>query len=493
MGEAEQIAGFGVWRWELPSGRVRWSGELHRIYGVAPGEFDGTVQGFISFLHPDDRDRIWVLIQRAVDRCEPFAFQERIVRADGRVRVLLSRGRPVAGPDGRVTALVGICHDITERVEAQRALGHNERRIRAIVDNSPSVVAVKDLEGRYLMANAECARLLGLQPDDLIGRTCAELFPQISAQLRENDRRAAAELEPVYDEMVLTVEDQERTYLTVTFALLDDAGRPVETCVIATDVTDGKEQEAQRRERVEWTRRIESALSEGRMVVYAQPIVAVATAEPKGYELLVRMRSPDVGAGLILPGQFLPAAERLGLIQAIDVFVVRQALSLAGQFAPSVNLSAVTLCDRAARNEIVALLAGAPSAARGLLFEITETAAVGHLDAAREFAQDITAHGCGLALDDFGTGFGSFTYLRTLPLRYLKIDASFVRNLVSSRDDQRVVKSIMGIAEQYNLRTIAEGVEDQRTFEFLRELGADYAQGFALGRPAPAPVPLAIA
>ena len=108
-----------------------------------------------------------------------------------------------------------------------------------------------------------------------------------------------------------------------------------------------------------------------------------------------------------------------------------------------------------------------------------------HLEAARAFAADVSALGCGLALDDFGTGFGSFTYLRTLPLSYLKIDISFVRSLLDSDDDRRVVQSIIGIAERFGLRTIAEGVEDEATLDLLRELGADYAQGFHLGRPAP--------
>jgi EAL domain-containing protein (putative c-di-GMP-specific phosphodiesterase class I) len=150
-----------------------------------------------------------------------------------------------------------------------------------------------------------------------------------------------------------------------------------------------------------------------------------------------------------------------------------------------VNLSAVSLCDPAARRAIVALLAAAPERAQRLVFEITETAAVTHLAAACAFAADISALGCRLALDDFGTGFGSFTYLRALPLTYLKIDISFVRTLLDSDDDRRVVESIIGIAGRFGLRTIAEGVEDAATLEVLRGLGADYAQGFHLGRPGP--------
>jgi EAL domain-containing protein (putative c-di-GMP-specific phosphodiesterase class I) len=250
-------------------------------------------------------------------------------------------------------------------------------------------------------------------------------------------------------------------------------------------VTERKERESERRERRDWRERIDAAFDEERMLVYSQPVVNLQTGAHDWCELLVRMGSATAGGPLLQPAAFLPVAERLGMIQAIDVWMVRQALSLPATPAPEVNLSAVTLCDAAARREIVALLRAAPEAARRIVFEITETASPRHLESARDFADQLDALGCGLALDDFGTGFGSFTYLRLLPLRYLKIDRSFVLDLVHSADDQRVVQSIISIAGQFGLRTIAEGVEDQPTLELLRELGADYVQGFHTGRPAP--------
>ena len=178
-------------------------------------------------------------------------------------------------------------------------------------------------------------------------------------------------------------------------------------------------------------------------------------------------------------------AERFGMIQAIDVWMVRQALAPAsGARAGGQPLGRHALRRRRAR-EIVALLHAAPEAAGGSSSRSPRPPAPEHLDAARDFADELTALGCGLALDDFGTGFGSFTYLRLLPLRYLKIDQSFVLGLCESRDDQRVVQSIIGIASQFGLRTIAEGVEDEPTLELLREIGADYVQGFHIGRPVP--------
>jgi PAS domain S-box-containing protein len=486
MSEAERIARFGVWKWDLAAGTVRWSAELHRLYGVAPGEFAGTVEDFVGRLHPDDRDRVWGHVSAAMETMEPFAFEERILWPDGTMRELLSQGHVIPGPDGKAAALVGVCHDITERVQAERALGVSERRMRAIVDNTPSVIAVKDLEGRYLMANAEAGRVVGRTADELIGRHCTEMFPSdVAQQIRADDHRAVAEGRPVYDEAVLLIDGEPRTYVTVTFALPDSEGRPAEVCTIGTDVTEQREREGARRDRLDWKERIAAAIADGRMVVHAQPVVDTARGDELTSELLVRMWGEGDDPELLQPGAFLPAAERYGLIQSIDVWVVGQALQLARDRRFSVNLSAISLCDPDTRAEILELLSADSAAAANIVFEITETAALEHLDAASTFAEAITRLGCGLALDDFGTGFGSFTYLRRLPLRYLKIDMTFVSSMARSVDDRRVVQSIIGIAEQFGLRTIAEGVEDQQTLELLGEMGADFAQGFHIGRPAP--------
>jgi PAS domain S-box-containing protein len=484
MTTAEQIASFGVWKWELGSDRVLWSEELHRIYGVPPGRFGGTAAAFVARLHPDDRERVWAHVSRAIQTLEPFVFEERIIREDGEERRLLSQGRVITNSDAQPVAVVGICHDVTERHRAEQALGLSERRIRAIIDNTPSIVVVKDLDGHYLMANSEIGRVLDTPREELVGTACVDRFaPDVAAQLRANDHRAATEHVPVYDEAVLICDGEPRTYVTVTFALPDENGVAVETCTIGTDVTDNRERESERRDRSEWTRRIETALREDRLLVYSQPIVDVADGEHVSCELLVRMLGED-GVQVIAPGEFLPAAERYGLVQQIDVWMVGQALRLAARCDPHVNLSALTMCDPRATRAIVELLTSAPYAARKLVFEITETAAAEHLEAAIAFADEISALGCGVALDDFGTGFGSFTYLRMLPLRSLKIDMSFVAGVRGSEGDRRIVRSIIGIAEQFELQLIAEGVEDGATLELLRGMGVDFVQGFHLGPPA---------
>ncbi len=188
----------------------------------------------------------------------------------------------------------------------------------------------------------------------------------------------------------------------------------------------------------------------------------------------------------MLPDEFLPQAERFGLMHVIDSFMVGHAIDLAvAGRTISVNLSAHSLQDQRLANEVLARLAVTPQAASRLTFEITETAAMNTLVNAREFSTRLAELGAGMALDDFGTGYGTFTELRNLALKSLKIDRSFVSSLAQSPADQHIVRTIVAIAAEFGLTTIAEGVEDKASLRMLRDMGVDQAQGFLIAAPAP--------
>jgi len=157
----------------------------------------------------------------------------------------------------------------------------------------------------------------------------------------------------------------------------------------------------------------------------------------------------------------------------------------AGRMHVSVNLSGRSLADPTLGDHIEECLRESGADPRALIFEITETEAIANMEQARRLAQRITSLGSQLALDDFGSGFASFSYLRHLPVQYLKIDGEFVRNLPSSRLDQLLVKSVVQIARGMGLQTVAEFVGDERTRAMLAEYGVDLGQGFHLGRPGP--------
>jgi diguanylate cyclase (GGDEF)-like protein len=235
--------------------------------------------------------------------------------------------------------------------------------------------------------------------------------------------------------------------------------------------------------RLTWVGRIQDALRDDRFVVYAQPLVDLSTGDVVRHELLLRLVGSD--GEVISPNEFLPVAERFGLITAIDRWVLGRALELArAGRRVAINLSGQSIGDA----EILESVRDAIDAgldASCLAFELTETAAVRNLDAARRFTRELTALGCEVALDDFGTGFGSYTYLKHLSARYVKIDLEFIRDVARSEVDGHVVRSIVDVAHALGKLTVAEGVEDAATLDAVRRLGVDWAQGFHLGRPLP--------
>ncbi|MBF6600510.1 MAG: EAL domain-containing protein [Dehalococcoidia bacterium] len=258
-------------------------------------------------------------------------------------------------------------------------------------------------------------------------------------------------------------------------------------------VPDGDWQ-AQIESRIGWTQRIREAIERDRFVLYAQPILRLADGAVDRYELLLRL--DEGGEDVVLPGAFLDLAERTGMIQDIDRWVVREAIGLLAAHAENelrfeVNLSGKAFADPQLLPMIQAELARRGVDPARLILEVTETAAIANLEEALTFVRTLKSIGCGFALDDFGVGFSSFSHLKNLPVDYLKIDGSFVRELPRSPTDQHLVRAIVAVAAGLGKRTIAEFVTEDATLRLLEEYGVDYAQGFWVGEPEPCAAALA--
>jgi len=262
----------------------------------------------------------------------------------------------------------------------------------------------------------------------------------------------------------------------------------VEGCVVVfDDISERKETEGRLQreaDKLAWIARIQDALAEDRFVLHAQPIVDVGSGDVVQNELLLRLREPD--GNIIGPGAYLHVAEDYGLIGDIDRWVVQQGIALAAEGRPvEINLSARSVGDQDILDHIEACLASSGADPSLIVFEITETAIVEDEDAALVFTERLHTIGCKLALDDFGTGYGGFTYLKQLPVDYLKIDIEFVRDLAVNPASRHVVEAVVGLARGFGLKTVAEGVEDAEAYELLREIGVDLAQGYHIARPGP--------
>ncbi len=244
------------------------------------------------------------------------------------------------------------------------------------------------------------------------------------------------------------------------------------------------------------TARIRDALTNDRLSLHTQPIRSLASGVIERYELLLRMTGDN---GELLPAaSFIEVAERSGMVQELDRWVVAHALELlaerekAGQpVSLHVNLSGASITDLSVLEFIERRLDEGDADPKRCTFEITETARVNDLNAAASFADRITEFGCQVAIDDYGAGFGPFHYLKAIPFDLIKIDGAFVRDMPNSDADQLTVQAIVQIARGLGKTTIAEFVQDDQTAQLLRSYGVDMAQGYFLGRPVDATEALA--
>jgi diguanylate cyclase (GGDEF)-like protein len=248
-----------------------------------------------------------------------------------------------------------------------------------------------------------------------------------------------------------------------------------------------------RHEEMKWVSRITSAVEDHRLELFYQPIVAIGKqkTEARGhYELLLRMRDED--GNLVSPDQFIPAAERYNLMSMLDRWVIRKALGeladrdadqVQARFTLAINLSGTSLSEDRFLEFVIEELKKQRLPEGAICFEITETAAISNLSRVIHFMGTLRKLGCKFSLDDFGSGLSSFTYLKNLPVDYLKIDGQFIRNVAEDFVDESMVRAITDVGRAMGIETIAERVETKQVLDKLSDLGIEFAQGFYLARP----------
>lgn len=246
------------------------------------------------------------------------------------------------------------------------------------------------------------------------------------------------------------------------------------------------------RGQVRWVQRLREAMDNNRFAIYGQIIKPLdeTVQEPERLEILLRLRDPSTRR-LIPPGAFLPAAERYGLSLELDEWVVRSLLSAlfihqsfhAEHRRYWINLSGTSIGEPRFSSFLKTMIEHSPLPAGTINFEITETAVIRNVTEACKLMAELREMGCQFALDDFGSGVSSFAYLKKLPVDHLKIDGSLIRDILDDKTNRIFVKSIIDIAHTLGIKTTCEFVENEEMLEVVSGLGADYAQGFAVGRP----------
>jgi diguanylate cyclase (GGDEF)-like protein len=348
-----------------------------------------------------------------------------------------------------------------------------------------------------------------LRKDDLLARLGGDEFGVLlldcdtdrAHQVAEKLRESVAGFRFFWDSRVFTVGasigvvpiDSERLPLATILSAADAA------CYAAKDAGRNRvqvfrpenEELRLRRTEMSWVARITRALDEKRFRLRYQPIVPLAgySGEVEHFELLVSM--VDEHGTSIAPDSFIPAAERYNLMPAVDRWVIDSGLRYLGsirdgQASPKtccINLSGSSLTDDHLLRYILAKFAEYQVAPELVCFEITETATIANMSRALRLINELRMRGCRFALDDFGTGLASFAYLKQLPVDFLKIDGTFVKDIVRDPVSLAIVKAINDIGHSMQIKTIAEYVEDLETMRVLRDLGVDYGQGYGIARP----------
>ncbi|MFD1216025.1 MULTISPECIES: putative bifunctional diguanylate cyclase/phosphodiesterase [Microbulbifer] len=343
-----------------------------------------------------------------------------------------------------------------------------------------------------------------LSPGDLLGRVGSDEFALLLRDCTlEEARRIVTRLRETVNGFVFRWDDSEtRPALSIGAVSVDSHAPPASQLLASANdascaardqgrnrvkfFSDSRKALEKRREST-WLAEIHAAIREDRLLLYRQPVVSLQEKNRiHHYEVLVRMQGRD--GDIISPGLFLPAAERYGMIDEVDRWVIRNIFrymaleqsSGGSGFHYAINISGISLGDELFAGFVLRELTEAGVAPSRVQFEITETSAINNLDRALVFIHKLRAAGCSFALDDFGRGASSLAYLRQLPVDYLKIDGSFVRNMLDDEIDSAMVSTVDHLAKRMGISTIAEFAETPELLEKLRLMGVDFAQGFGI-------------
>jgi len=535
LNRIEQLARVGTWEWHLPTDQVVWSPTLKAMIGLAP-ETHLDYPAYLKLVHPDDLGLVEETLDRAIRDGSSFTYVHRMYLAGSRrMRILQCYGEVFTDESGRPLRMLGTAHDITEFRQAQDELAYlathdpltglpNRRALTARMSELTATGGttaalllldidnfkdINDLRGHTV--GDEVLRMLAqlltehLPTDAVLGRLGGDEFAVLLPSC-DADRALAigAGLCDLVARTPLAVRDEPlRVTLSIGAAPLDSADD--DTLLLAhADLAmyqakrEGRnrarlfapEQQRLAAERVRVVSRVRRALETGQLQLDAQPIIDLADDQVHSYELLMRVR--DGQHRPIGPGEFLPALERGDMIYELDRWVVETAArALASAHAAGVhlrfdvNISSRSLEDPSFGGWVVDTLTAAGVPATQLGLEITETTAIGNLDAARRLASTLTSAGCRFSLDDFGAGYGSFVYLKHLPFSTVKIAGEFVRHADHGGSDPILIDAVVRAAHGLGMRTVAEHIDRPELVPVLRRLGVDRGQGYHLGRPEP--------
>ena len=524
-----------------------------RLTGSDAAQATGKLlEEIISLVDESDRRLLSDPVHQALTSGAPVSLGRRALllsRSNGSERSIELSASPVRNDAKEVIGAVLLLHDVTELRGLARQMSYQathdaltglanrrefERRLEEAIEgghrgDGQHVLCYLDLD-RFKLVNdtsghlagdsmlREVAKLLrdAVRDSDTVARLGGDEFGMLligcplekARQIADDVCRSVGDYRFVWKDRIFNIGvsvglveiSRESGTLEELMAAADTA------CYVAKKQGSGRvvvysardEALARHSGEIQWLQRLQGALKDNRFQLYQQVIVPAHGGDGgPAMEVLIRLR--DENGQELPPAEFMRAAERYRLMGLVDRWVVQTTLAALGRGAivvqpdrsVAINISGQTLGDAQFLEFVVECLDSTGVAPAQICFEIAESAVVANLEHARRFVGVLHGMGCKFALDDFGSGVGSFSNLKNLPLDYLKIDGSFIRNLARDTVNQAMVTAMIKLARTLNFKVIAEQVEDTTALEAARRMGVDYLQGYAIGRPQP--LPLAVA
>jgi len=524
-----------------PGPRILWANDVfYQSTGFEPSEVIGKTPRILQ--GPLTDKSVLKTLRTALEKWEVCRVEVLNYKKDGSTFWSEFEVTPVANEVGHYTHWVSVQRDITSRKQSEELLSYQSSHdaLTGLVNRREFEHRAEDLLKRNQQDNSVHALCyIDLDQFKVVNDTCGhvagdEMLQQLSAVLKKVVRNSDTLARLGGDEFGVLMEccSVEGAYRATSniltaiqdyhfifdghhfrvnasiglvpivgtentlMGLLKDADA---ACYMAKDLGRNRihvfhaddEELTQRHGEMQWVSRIQLALTENRFCLYVQSIESLKDSDKRHYEVLVRILGQN--DEVIPPGAFLPAAERYNLMVLIDRWVIDNTFRLLTMNTTflnkidfiSINLSGHSLTDATMMDFIVTKFNEYKLEGQKICFEITETAAISRLSMAENFILKLKSLGCQFALDDFGSGLSSFGYLKNLSVDYLKIDGMFVKDMVDDKIDHAMVKSINEIGHIMRMKTIAEFVESDKIKDLLKELGVDYAQGYAIHKPQP--------
>jgi diguanylate cyclase (GGDEF)-like protein/PAS domain S-box-containing protein len=545
LNDAQRFARMGSWSLDFSDNHLVWSDEVYRIFEIDHEHFEVTYDAFIECIHPEDRDLVNNAFMTSLSSQQPYEVSHRLLMEDGRIKWVHESGMSEFDEAGKPLRSLGTVQDISERKNAEEEINRlaffdtltqlpnrkllidrlNQARVLSARNSQFGALLFIDLDnfktlndtlghgiGDILLQQTAKRLMEYVYEGDSIARLGGDEFVVLLSGLGNEEKHAAASCEAIGKKILSQLNEsytldgiayQSTASMGITLFIGDTVSS--DELMKQADLAMYKSKESGRnslsffdpnmesslKERALLEEAIRRGIDEEQFVLYYQPQVH-QDGRAYGVEALVRWNHPE--RGLVSPAEFIPIAEETGLIIPLGQWILKTAAhqikhwgdqELFKELTIAVNVSVRQFSQNDFVEQVLEILAQSGADPFRLKIELTESLLVQNVEDIIEKMESLKAKGVRFSLDDFGTGYSSLSYLKRLPLDQLKIDQSFVRDVLKDPNDAILCKSTIALAESMGFSVIAEGVETKEQFEMLLSFGCFAHQGYWFSKPLP--------